>query len=97
VIEAVKSGQIKKPIIAWCIGTIAKHFSSGVQFGHAGASANADAETAARLQAAFQKAGERTPEYAEVVDEAFFRKYKAMPESTKKQIRKILDAWDDDE
>ena len=34
---------------------------------------------------------------AEVVDEAFFRKYKAMPESTKKQIRKILDAWDDDE
>ena len=33
----------------------------------------------------------------EVVDEAFFRKYKAMPESTKKQIRKILDAWDDDE
>ena len=24
-------------------------------------------------------------------------KYKAMPESTKKQIRKILDAWDDDE
>ena len=36
-------------------------------------------------------------ELAEVVDEAFFRKYKAMPESTKKQIRKILDAWDDDE
>ena len=34
---------------------------------------------------------------AEVVDEAFFRKYKTMPESTKKQIRKILDAWDDDE
>jgi ATP-citrate lyase alpha-subunit len=47
VIEAVKSGKIKKPIIAWCIGTIAKHFASGVQFGHAGASANADAETAA--------------------------------------------------
>ena len=34
---------------------------------------------------------------AEVVDEAFFRKYKALPESTKKQIRKILDAWGDDE
>ena len=37
-----------------------------------------------------------TPD-AEVVDEAFFRKYKTMPENTKKQIRKILDAWDDDE
>jgi ATP-citrate lyase alpha-subunit len=46
VIEAVKSGKIKKPIIAWCIGTIAKYYDSGVQFGHAGASANAESETA---------------------------------------------------
>jgi ATP-citrate lyase alpha-subunit len=57
VIEAVKSGKIKKPIIAWCIGTIAKHFSSGVQFGHAGASANADAETAAAKNEAMAAAG----------------------------------------
>lgn len=34
---------------------------------------------------------------AEVIDEAFFRKYKSMPEPTKKKIRKILDAWEDDE
>ncbi|MDO9056624.1 MAG: ATP citrate synthase, partial [Sulfuricurvum sp.] len=57
VIEAVKAGKIKKPIIAWCIGTIAKHFSSGVQFGHAGASANADAETAASKNEAMAAAG----------------------------------------
>ena len=31
-----------------------------------------------------------------VIDEAFFRKYKTMPEPTKKQIRKILDAWDEE-
>ena len=37
-----------------------------------------------------------TPD-AEVVDEAFFRKYKALTEPEKKQIRKILDAWNDDE
>lgn len=61
VIEAVKSGKIKKPIIAWCIGTIAKHFSSGVQFGHAGASANADAETAAAKNAAMAEAGIYVP------------------------------------
>lgn len=36
-----------------------------------------------------------TPD-AEVVDEAFFRKYKMLPEATKKQIRKILDAWNDE-
>ncbi|MCI4399584.1 MAG: ATP citrate synthase [Campylobacteraceae bacterium] len=61
VIEAVKSGKIKKPIIAWCIGTIAKHFSSGVQFGHAGASANADAETAAAKNKAMADAGIYVP------------------------------------
>jgi ATP-citrate lyase alpha-subunit len=57
VIEAVKSGKIKKPIIAWCIGTIAKHFSSGVQFGHAGASANAERETAIAKNKAMAEAG----------------------------------------
>ena len=61
VIEAVKSGKIKKPIIAWCIGTIAKHFSSGVQFGHAGASANADAEMAAAKNKAMAEAGIYVP------------------------------------
>ncbi len=61
IIEAVKSGQITKPVIAWCIGTIAKHFSTGVQFGHAGASANADAETAAAKNKAMAEAGIYVP------------------------------------
>ncbi|MFZ9659970.1 MAG: citrate/2-methylcitrate synthase [Arcobacteraceae bacterium] len=61
VIEAVKNGLIKKPIIAWCIGTIAKHFSTGVQFGHAGASANADAETAVYKNQAMADAGFYVP------------------------------------
>ncbi len=61
VIDAVKSGKIKKPIVAWCIGTIAKHFSSGVQFGHAGASANADAETAEAKNKAMAEAGIYVP------------------------------------
>ncbi|MCW8839238.1 MAG: ATP citrate synthase [Thiovulaceae bacterium] len=61
IIEAVKNGQITKPVIAWCIGTIAKHFSTGVQFGHAGASANADAETAAAKNKAMAEAGIYVP------------------------------------
>ena len=32
----------------------------------------------------------------EVIDEAFFRKYKTMSEPDKKKIRKILDAWEDE-
>jgi len=61
VIDAVKEGKITKPIIAWCIGTIAKHFSSGVQFGHAGASANAAKETAEAKNAAMREAGIHVP------------------------------------
>ncbi len=62
VIEAVKNGQITKPIISWCIGTIAKHFDSGVQFGHAGASANADTETAEAKNSAMREAGFFVPD-----------------------------------
>ncbi len=61
VIEAVKSGKIKKPIIAWCIGTIAKYYDSGVQFGHAGASANAESETAEFKNRAMAEAGIHVP------------------------------------
>ena len=61
VIEAVKSGKIKKPIIAWCIGTIAKYYDSGVQFGHAGASANAESETAEYKNKAMADAGIHVP------------------------------------
>jgi len=62
VIEAVKSGKITKPIISWCIGTIAKHFESGVQFGHAGASANAQRETAEAKNIAMREAGFFVPD-----------------------------------
>jgi ATP-citrate lyase alpha-subunit len=61
VIEAIKDGRIKKPIIAWCIGTIAKYYDSGVQFGHAGASANAEAETAESKNKAMAAVGIHVP------------------------------------
>jgi len=31
-----------------------------------------------------------------VIDEAFFRKYKSLPEPDKKKIRRILDAWEEE-
>ncbi len=31
-----------------------------------------------------------------VIDEAFFRKYKSMPDETKKKLRQILEVWDDE-
>ncbi len=44
--DAIKSGRVFKPVVAWCIGTCARMFTSEVQFGHAGACANAERETA---------------------------------------------------
>ena len=46
VCEAITSGRITKPLIAWCIGTCASAFSFEVQFGHAGACARGRGEAA---------------------------------------------------
>ncbi|KAI8985209.1 citrate synthase-like protein [Pilobolus umbonatus] len=62
VIEAVKNGTIKKPIVAWCIGTCAKMFTTSVQFGHAGAMANSDMETADAKNKAMREAGIVVPD-----------------------------------
>ncbi|XP_067933516.1 ATP-citrate synthase-like isoform X2 [Watersipora subatra] len=59
--KAIKDGRISKKIICWCIGTCAKMFNSDVQFGHAGASANADSETATAKNVALKAAGAYVP------------------------------------
>ncbi|MBK3331501.1 ATP citrate synthase [Persephonella atlantica] len=61
VAEAIKEGKITKPVIAWCIGTISKFFGGEVQFGHAGAKAGAEAETADAKNAALREAGAYVP------------------------------------
>ncbi len=61
VAKAIEEGLITKPVIAWCIGTIAKHFGGEVQFGHAGAKAGADRETADAKNEALRKAGALVP------------------------------------
>jgi ATP citrate (pro-S)-lyase len=62
VIDAVKKGIIKKPIVAWAIGTCAKMFTTEVQFGHAGSMANSDLETADAKNAAMKAAGFIVPD-----------------------------------
>ena len=69
VIEAVKSGKITKPIVAWAIGTCAKMFTSEVQFGHAGSMANSDMETADAKNKAMKAAGFIVPETFEDLPE----------------------------
>ncbi|XP_038830696.1 ATP-citrate synthase-like [Salvelinus namaycush] len=59
--QGIKDGRITKPVVCWCIGTCATMFSSEVQFGHAGACANQDFETAVAKNQALREAGAFVP------------------------------------
>lgn len=61
VCEALKSGKITKPLVAWCIGTCASMFKSEVQFGHAGSIAHSNLETACAKNSALKSAGAYVP------------------------------------
>jgi succinyl-CoA synthetase alpha subunit len=78
VVEALKSGKITKPLVAWCIGTSAKMFASGVQFGHAGARADAAEETADAKNQALREAGAIVPESFNDFDEKIKETYEKL-------------------
>lgn len=61
VVKAMKDGRLKKPLIAWCIGTCQKIFSYTIQFGHAGSSSNDKIETADAKNKALAEAGAYVP------------------------------------
>jgi ATP-citrate lyase alpha-subunit len=61
VAAALKDGRIQKPLVAWCLGTCSKIFPTEVQFGHAGARAGADRETADAKNKALREAGAVVP------------------------------------
>lgn len=60
--DALKSKRITKPLIAWCIGTCANIFPFEVQFGHAGALARGEMETAMAKNRAMKEAGANVPD-----------------------------------
>jgi len=62
IIDALKSGKITKPMVAWVTGTCANILPSSVQFGHAGAKADSTKETAQAKNEAFKDAGAYVPD-----------------------------------
>lgn len=75
--EAVEDGHITKPLVAWAMGTCAKVFPTSVQFGHAGAKASTEKETADAKNSALRQAGAIVPnsydDFGEKIGEAFER------------------------
>jgi succinyl-CoA synthetase alpha subunit len=61
IINALKAGKIKKPLVAWVTGTCGPVLPASVQFGHAGAKADTHKETAQAKNDAFRAAGAYVP------------------------------------
>ena len=78
VIEAVKSGKITKPIVAWAIGTCASMFKTEVQFGHAGSMANSQLETAKVKNESMKAAGFHVPDTFEEMPALLNKVYKGL-------------------
>ena len=58
----IREGRLKKPIVAWCIGTCADTLQQpGLQFGHAGARADTVGESALEKNNALRDAGAYVP------------------------------------
>jgi len=72
---AIKDGRLTKPLVMWATGTCAKVLPGQVQFGHAGAKAGGEAETADAKNAALRDAGVVVPtsfdDYAEKIKETY--------------------------
>jgi ATP-citrate lyase alpha-subunit len=62
IVNAIKEGRITKPLVMWCIGTAAELLPAGLQFGHAGAMAGSDLETAHAKNKALADVGVIVPD-----------------------------------
>lgn len=75
IVDALKQGRIRKPLVIWVTGTCSKMFPTGVQFGHAGAKADTALETADAKNAALREAGAVVPnsfdDYGEAIKKTF--------------------------
>ncbi|HNW36874.1 MAG TPA: citrate/2-methylcitrate synthase, partial [Candidatus Ozemobacteraceae bacterium] len=70
IVDALRSGKIKKPLVMWVTGTSIKYMPKGIQFGHAGAKADASRETAEAKNEALRAAGAVVPTSFDDFDKA---------------------------
>jgi ATP citrate (pro-S)-lyase len=76
--EALKSKKITKPLVIWVTGTCSKAFKTEVQFGHAGAKAGSEVETADAKNAALRHAGAIVPNSYDDYDQKIKQTYETL-------------------
>ncbi len=62
IVDALKEGKITKPLVIWVTGTASAILPKGLQFGHAGAMAASEKETAQAKNKALKEAGAIVPD-----------------------------------
>jgi len=78
--DAVRTGGIRKPVVAWVTGTCAKMFPASIQFGHAGAKADSSRETAEAKNRALAEAGVVVPRSFDDFDGAIRETFRTVVE-----------------
>ncbi len=76
--EAIKNKKITKPLVIWVTGTCSKAFKTEVQFGHAGAKAGCEVETADAKNTALKAAGAIVPNSYDDYDQAIKATYESL-------------------
>jgi ATP citrate (pro-S)-lyase len=76
--EALKNKKITKPLVIWVTGTCTKAFKTEVQFGHAGARAGSEVETADAKNAALREAGAIVPNSYDDYDQKIRDTYESL-------------------
>ena len=90
IIQAVKAGRITKPIVMWVSGTCAEIFPWEVQFGHAGAKAGSEKESAQAKNQALRDAGIIVPESFETFEATIKGVYLNMVQSENKDMEEEI-------
>ena len=76
--EALKNKKITKPLVIWVTGTCSKAFKTEVQFGHAGAKAGCEVETADAKNTALRDAGAIVPNSYDDYDQKIKATYESL-------------------
>ena len=76
--QAIKTRKITKPLVIWVTGTCSKAFKTEVQFGHAGAKADSEVETADAKNAALRAAGAIVPDSYDDYDQKIKETYERL-------------------
>src|SRR5512136_2070412 len=76
--EALNNKKITKPLVIWVTGTCTKAFKTEVQFGHAGAKAGSEEETADAKNAALRAVGAKVPNSYDDYDQKIKTTYESL-------------------